>query len=238
LTRLLLLAVLIFLPGFLASPLEAARTSPLVFYERFLPDNPEQWIDLQLPDGSRAYIQHGAYHLIRPRAGDVRGWPLHVKVPSGFKLNVQLEIAQGADTYAGITFWDDLANNFVLFAIRADGSAGLFLHNAAGYDPKPLIGWHIVPAVHQGVGAMNALAVNLDPVSAATGHTFVINGVPMGTGCVDAWHTALAAAAKQGVPGGHIGIMAGSYNGSAQVTVLHASMYDGTNLGPVPTCTP
>lgn len=96
--------------------------------------------------------------------------------------------------------------------------------------------WRIVPAVHRGAGAVNTLAVNLDPVSAATGHTFVINGTPLGKGCTDAWHAALATAAKKGVPGGHIGIMAGAYSGSAQVKVLQASMYDGTNLGPVPAC--
>jgi hypothetical protein len=238
LARLLLLAMLVFLPGFVAPQVQAAQTSPLVFYERFLPDNPEQWIDLKLPDGSRAYIADGAYHLVRPHPGDVRGWPLHVKVPLGFKLNVQLAIAQGADAYAGITFWDDLASNFVLFAISTDGSAGLFLHTATGYAPKPLVSWRFVPALHRGVGAVNTLAVNLDPVSAATGHTFVINGVPMGTGCADPWHTALALAAKKGVPGAHIGVMAGAYRGSAQVTVRLATMYDGTNLGPVPACKP
>lgn len=121
--RVLIYALLVLVPVSLSPRAFAAHSSPLVFYERFLPDNPEQWIDLKLPDGSRTYIADGAYHLVRPSPGDVRGWPLHVKVPSGFKLNVQLVIAQGADAYAGITFWDDLANNFVLFAIRTDGSA-------------------------------------------------------------------------------------------------------------------
>jgi hypothetical protein len=234
--RLLGVALLLLFPGLVAPRVEAARTGPLVFFERFPPDNPEQWIDLKLPDGSRAYIADGAYHLVRPHPGDVRGWPLHVKVPAGFRLNVRVVITQGADAYAGITFWDDMANNFVLFAIRPDGSVGLFRHTPSGYDKKALVDWRIVPAVHTGVGALNALAVNLDPVSAATGHTFVINGVSLGHGCNDMWHTALAGAAQAGAGGAHIGVMAGAYSGSAQVNVLRASMYDDTNLGPVPAC--
>jgi hypothetical protein len=128
-------------------PARAASSATYVFYEKFPSSNPEQWHIQTLGDGSRTYISHGTYQIIRTHPGTMRGWPLAVKVPAGVQFNVQLQLISGSDPYEGVTFWDDLRNNFVLFAITPDGKAGLFRHTAAGYTQ--LVPWRTVGAIHQ-----------------------------------------------------------------------------------------
>lgn len=215
-------------------PVHAAPGSTFVFFEKFSPTNPNQWHVQTLHDGSRTYLTAGSYQIIRSRPGTMRGWPLGVKVPIGFQFNAQLQFIAGKDPYEGVSFWDDLKNSFTLFALTPDGKAGLFRHTAKGY--QVLINWRTVGQVHRGLGARNSLSVNLDPVSALTGRTFLINGVPLGKRCRDVWRPAIGKmpiAPKQGL---FVGVLAGAYTGATHVAVLRASMYDGSHAGPVPHC--
>lgn len=216
-----------------AGPARAAG-STYVFFEKFPPDNPQQWNVQSLSDGSRTYLGAGAYHIVRARPGTMRGWPLHVKVPVGFQFNVRLQLVSGTDPYEGVTFWDDLENSFVLFAITPDGKAGLFRHSASGYSV--LVNWQSVPAIHLGKGATNSISVNLDAVSAAQGRTVLINGAALGKRCNDSWRKAMGATPVPPAHGLFVGVVAGAYRGSTHVAVLRASMYDGTGAGPVPKC--
>jgi hypothetical protein len=220
----------------MARPATAARAqgSTFVFFEKFPPDNPQQWNVQSLSDGSRTYISGGAYHIIRAKPGTMRGWPLHVKVPTGFQFNVRMQLVKGTDPYEGVTFWDDLGNNFELFAITPDGKAGLFKHGARGYTI--LVNWQAKRSIHVGVGAVNSLSVNMDPVSVAQGRTLLINGVPLGKPCADSWHKAMGTMPTPPAHGLFVGVVAGAYKGSTHVEVQRASMYDGTNAGPVPNC--
>lgn len=222
-------------------PARAASGASYVFYEKFPSTNPEKWHEQTLPDGSKTYISHGTYQIVRARPGTMRGWPTNVKVPTGFRFNVQLQLIGGSDPYEGVTFWDDLQENFVLFAITPDGKAGLFRHTAKGYTE--LVKWRSVGSIHQGPHAVNNLSVNLDPVSAAEGSTFIVNGKALGKPCRDIWRPALnTVPAPQGTF--YVGVLAGGYEPqtpgqsfvATQVAVLHASMYDGTHLGPAPKC--
>jgi hypothetical protein len=224
------------------TPARAASTATYVFYEKFPPSNPEQWHVQTLPDGSKTYIVSGTYRIVRARPGTMRGWPLSVKVPSGFRFNVQLQLLDGSDPYAGVTFWDDLKENFVLFAITPDGKAGLFRHTAGGYTE--LVSWRSVGAIHQGVHAINSLSVNLDPASAAAGRTFIVNGKSLGKPCRDIWRPALGTMPAAPTGGFKVGVLAGGYAPQGakkvfvptQVAVLHASMYDGTNVSATTKC--
>lgn len=223
-------------------PVRAATGATYVFYEKFQQSNPEQWHVQALPDGSKTYITGGTYQIVRARPGTMRGWPLNVKVPAGFRFNVQLQLLGGSDPYEGVTFWDDLRNNFVLFAITPDGKAGLFRHTATGY--KELVPWRSVGAIHQGAHGINSLSVNLDPASASTGKTFLINGKPLGKPCRDIWEPALGARPATPKGGFFVGVLAGGYAPQSaktafeptHVAVLHASMYDGTHLQPTVKC--
>src|SRR5579875_315639 len=219
-------------------PARAASSATYVFYEKFPPSNPEQWHIQTLSDGSRTYIAHGTYQILRTRPGTMRGWPLAVKVPTGVQFNVQFQLISGSDPYEGITFWDDLRNNFILFAITPSGKAGLFRHTASGYSE--LIPWRNVGAIHRGTPSINSLSVNLDPVSAVTGRTFLINGQPLGKPCRDIWRPALGKEPKPPASGFYVGVLAGGYQPQTpaqgrpskpfvptHVAVLHASMYDG-----------
>jgi hypothetical protein len=214
-----------------STPVNGSR---FVFFEDFPSKNPRQWNVQSLSDGSRTFLAGGSYHIVRSHPGTMRGWPLQVTVPSGFQFNAKFQLAKGQDAYEGIAFWDDLANRFMLFAVTADGNAGLFRHGRTGYSV--LVDWRPVASIHRGVGAMNTLTVNMDRVSAAEGRTFLINGVPLGRPCDDAWRK--AAGVEPAVPprGLFVGAVAGSYKGSTAVNVLRASMYDGSNAGPVPAC--
>lgn len=212
----------------------AAQGSTFVFFEKFPSSNDNQWNVQTLKDGSQTYIKAGAYHIIRPRPGTMRGWPLQVKVPAGFQFNVQLKLVEGVDPYAGVTFWDDLANSFLLFAITPDGKAGLFKHTAKGYTV--LLNWRPVATVHKGNGAVNNLSVNMDALSAAQGRTVLVNGVPLGAPCKDTWRAALGKMPAPPAHGLFVGVLAGTYRGPTHVAVLRASMYDGTKAGPVPKC--
>ncbi|HWE63585.1 MAG TPA: hypothetical protein VHB98_17875, partial [Chloroflexota bacterium] len=222
-------------------PARAASHATYVFYEKFPASNPDKWHVQSLSDGSMTYLQHGTYQIVRARPGTMRGWPVNVKVPSGFQFNVQLQLLGGSDPYEGVTFWDDLRNNFVLFALTPDGKAGLFRHTNSGYTE--LVPWRSVGFIHQGLHAVNSIAVNLDAVSAASGRTFLINGKPLGKPCQDIWRPALGAAPASNA-GLFVGVLAGGYAPQSAKTkfvathlvVLHASMYDGTRLGPAPKC--
>jgi hypothetical protein len=215
-------------------PPAQASSSTFVFYEKFPSDNPREWNVQALSDGSKTFLAGGSYHVVRARPGTMRGWPLQVKVPSGFEFNAQLQLVKGSDPYEGISFWDDLANSFVLFAVTPDGNAGLFRHSQKGY--KVLVDWRPVASIHHGAGAVNSLSVNLDRYSAARGRTFLINGVPLGRACNDLWRKALGAPPTGPARGLYVGVVAGSYKGASQVLVPLASMYDGTHAGPVPAC--
>ncbi|HVA90643.1 MAG TPA: hypothetical protein VNL71_12475 [Chloroflexota bacterium] len=210
--------------------------SSFVFFEKFPPNNPRQWNLQRLPDGSRTYLASGAYNIVRTKPGTMRGWPLGVKVPTGFQFNVKLRVITGTDPYVGVSFWDDLADQFVLFAITPDGTAGLFRRNAKGFTS--IVYWKQEKSIHTGLGATNSLAVNLDPVSAAKGRTFLINGVPLGAPCHDSWRKALGTMPVPPTRGFFVGVVAGAFADShaVRVQVLVASMYDGTHAGPVPTC--
>lgn len=212
----------------------AATGSTFVFFEKFPSDNPNQWDVRKLGDGSRTYLAGDSYHIVRPRPGTMRGWPLKVKVPTGFQFNLKLQLTAGVDPYEGVTFWDDLANNFTLFVITPDGRAGLFKHSATGY--KTLVDWRSLPQLHKGTGAINSLSVNLDPLSGAQGRTLLVNGVPLGKACKDSWRTAMGQMPAPPTYGFFVGVLAGSYRGSTEVTVLRASMYDGTRLTPAKPC--
>ena len=215
-------------------PVHGASGSTFVFFEKFPASNPNQWHVQTLSDGSKTYLKVGSYEIVRSHPGTMRGWPLSVKVPTGFQFNVQLQLVAGKDPYQGVTFWDDLKNNFMLFAITPDGKAGLFRHTAKGYTV--LEDWHTVGMVHRGIKAINSLSVNLDPVSAVTGRTFLINGVPLGKQCRDIWRPALGRMPAPPKTGFFVGVLAGAYSGLTHVSVLRASMYDGTHAGPVPRC--
>lgn len=205
-----------------------AAGATYVFYEKFPSSNPNHWSLNPLKDGSRTYLSGGVYHVFRSRPGTMRGWPLGVKVPNGFKFNVQLKIVSGADPYAGVAFWDDLKTNFVFFALAKDGTVGLFRHTAKGY--KILVDWRAVGTVHKGLGAVNSLSINLDPASATSGQTFLINGKPLGKPCKDIWRPALGKMPTPPASGFFVGVVAGAFKGATRVDVLKASMYDGTHL--------
>jgi hypothetical protein len=211
-----------------------ATSSTFVFFEKFPSDNPREWNVQSLSDGSKTYVAGGSYHIIRTRPGTMRGWPLQVKVPSGFQFNARFQLVKGADPYEGISFWDDLANSFVLFAVTPDGHAGLFRHDPKGY--KVLVDWRPVASIHRGVGVVNSLSVNLDASNAASGRSFLINGVPLGRACNDTWRKALGSPPTAPARGLYVGLVAGTYKGPSQVMVPRASMYDGTHVGPVPAC--
>jgi hypothetical protein len=212
----------------------AQTGSTYVFYEKFTGENARQWNIQSLSDGSKTYMAGGAYRIVRARPGTMRGWPLGVHVPVGVQFNVQMRLVKGADPYEGISFWDDLANNFTLFAVTPDGNAGLFRHTSKGY--AVLMDWHSVTSIHRGSGAVNKLSVNLDKLSAAQGRAFLINGVPLGKSCSDAWRKAIGSAPAAPARGLFVGVVAGSYKGASDVSVQLASMYDGTHAGPVPSC--
>ena len=244
---LFLLSALILAQGAGLVPARAASTATYVFYEKFPPSNPEQWHIQTLTDGSKTYIKQAAYNIIRAKPGTMRGWPLNVKVPKGLQFNVQFQLIAGSDPYEGVTFWDDLKNDFVLFAITPDGKAGLFRHAAAGYTV--LVPWRTVGAIHHGLHSINSISVNLDTVSAAAGRTFLINGQALGKACKDIWHPALGKTPEAPKTGFFVGVLAGGYapqtdpHGKAispfvatHVAVLHASLYDGSKLGPAPHC--
>ena len=95
----------------------------------------------------------------------------------------------------------------------------------------PLVDWRAVSAVRRGLGSVNTLAVNLDKRSAAQGRTFVINGVPLGKPCYDAWLKALGNEPR--VVGRRLsaGLVAGSFNGAALVAVPQAGMNNATQTG-------
>jgi len=228
------LAVVMSLAIWPAHSVAATQVSTFVFFEKFTPDNPHQWDVRKLTDGSQTFLAGGGYHLVRTRAGTMRGWPLKVTVPRGFQFNVKLQITRGSDPYAGVTFWDDLGNNFMLFVITPDGRAGLFAHTAKGY--KSLVDWHTEAAIHKGIQAINSLGVNLDAVSAAEGRTLLINGVPLGKACKDIWHAALGQMPTPPAWGYRVGVLSGSYKGLTEVTVQRASMYDGSKLSPAQPC--
>jgi hypothetical protein len=213
----------------------ALTGSTYVFYEKFSGDNTRQWNVQSLSDGSKTYLTAGSYRIVRAHPGTMRGWPLGVHVPVGVQFNVQMQVIKGSDPYEGISFWDDLANNFTLFAITPDGNAGLFRHTTKGY--AVLMDWRSVSAIHRGNGAINKLSVNLDLLSAAQGRAFLINGVPLGKPCGDIWRAAIGKAPTAPARGLSIGVVAGSYKGLSDVSVNLASMYDGTHAGPVPACT-
>jgi hypothetical protein len=213
----------------------AAQTgSAYVFYEKFSGANIRQWNVQSLSDGSKTYLVAGAYRIVRAQYGTMRGWPLGVHVPVGVEFNAQMQFVKGTDPYEGISFWDDLANNFTLFAITPDGNAGLFRHTKKGY--RVLMDWRLVAAIHRGRGAINKLSVNLDRLSAAQGRAFLINGIPLGKACNDPWRKAIGIAPTAPSRGLSIGVVSGSYKGLSDVSVTLASMYDGTHAGPVPSC--
>lgn len=215
-------------------PAHAASGSTFVFFEKFPPNNPEQWHVQKLSDGSQTYLKPGSYHVVRPHPGTMRGWPLGVKVPQGFQFNVQLQMDKGSDPYEGVTFWDDLSNNFILFAITPNGTAGLFRHSSKGYTR--LIDWRRVGAIHRGIHAINTISVNLDAASGAEGRTFLINGRALGKTCKDIWRPALGQMPTPPKGGFYVGVLAGSYQGETHVAVLRASMYNGTHISAVPHC--
>src|SRR5690242_14894748 len=108
--------LLLSLPGALSvAQATRAGANTFVFYENFPADNPRQWNVQTLKDGSRTYLSAGTYNIVRAKPGTMRGWPLAIAVPTALQFNVKLRIVSGTDPYAGISFWDDLANNFVLF---------------------------------------------------------------------------------------------------------------------------
>ncbi len=219
-------------------PLQGSRAqgTRFVFFEKFPANNPDQWTVQSLSDGSRTYLKGGTYQIVRIRPGTMRGWPLSVQVPAGFQFNVKLQILSGSDPYAGISFWDDLANSFMFFAIAPDGTAGLFKRTAKQYTT--LVDWTPIPSMHKGIGAVNSLSVNLDPLSAALGRTLLVNGKPLGKPCSDRWRSALGKMPPIPAHGFHVGVVAGAFEHSngVHVVVLRASMYDGTHDGPLPRC--
>ena len=91
--------------GLRAAPsAHAASTATYVFYEKFPANNPEQWNVQTLKDGSQTYLAGGSYHVVRPKPGTMRGWPLQVKVPTGFQFNARLQLLQGKDP----VLWDNV----------------------------------------------------------------------------------------------------------------------------------
>jgi hypothetical protein len=209
-------------------------TSTYVFYEKFPSNNPHRWTTQVLADGSKTYLDSGTYMIVRAHPGLMRGWPMAVRVPAAVEFNAKLAVKAGKDAYEGITFWDDRAGSFVLFAVTPDGQAGLFRHAPGLW--KTLVAWRREPAIHRGVGAVNALSVDLDGVSAARGRTFLINGVPLGRPCADSWLASLGSGPSGKAQPLSVGLVAGSFKGSTRLKVTQASMYDGSHLGPVPSC--
>jgi hypothetical protein len=229
------------LPASIQAGVSQARASRsagagLVFYENFPANNPRHWNVQRLADGSRTSIFGGVYNIVRAKPGTMRGWPLAIRVPAAFQFNVRLRIVSGTDPYAGISFWDDLADRFVLFAITPTGTAGLFRRDAKGFTS--LVYWQPEPAIHPGLGAVNTLSVNLDPVDEAKGRTLLINGTPLGARCHDRWLKALGKRPAKPAHGFHVGVVAGAFadSHSVHVAVQAASMYDGANAGAAPAC--
>jgi hypothetical protein len=166
----------------------------------------------------------------------MRGWPLAVTVPTAVQFNVKLRIVSGTDPYAGISFWDDLANDFVLFALTPDGTAGLFRRDGKGFTS--LVYWKQEKAIHTGLGAVNSMSVNLDPASEAAGRMLLINGVPLGVACKDPWLKALGKRPPTPTHGFHVGVVAGAFadSKSVHVEVQVASMYDGAKAAVTTSC--
>jgi len=219
-----------------AAPRTRAAGATFVFYENFPADNPRHWNVQTLSDGSRTYISGGVYNIVRAKPGTMRGWPLAVEAPKAFQFNAKLRIVSGADPYAGVSFWDDLANNFVLFAIAPDGTAGLFRRTSKGFTS--LVYWKQEAAIHSGLGAVNSLSVNLDPVSEAKGRMLLINGVALGAPCRDPWLKALGKRPPTPTHGLHVGVVAGAFADSnrVHVEVQVAGMYNGAGAGSAPSC--
>jgi hypothetical protein len=221
-----------------ASPARANQSAGagLVFYETFPANNPRHWNVQKLGDGSRTYISGGAYNIVRAKPGTMRGWPLAIEVPVALRFNVKLSILSGTDPYAGISFWDDLADRFILFAITPNGTAGLFRRDAKGFTS--LVYWKPEAAIHTGLGAVNTLSVNLDPVDEAKGRILLINGTALGTPCHDRWLKALGKRPATPVHGFHVGVVAGAFADShrVHVAVRVASLYDGAHVGAAPSC--
>jgi hypothetical protein len=213
-----------------------AGAATFVFYENFPPANPRQWNIQKLSDGSRTYLSRGTYNIIRAKPGTMRGWPLAITVPTSVQFNVKLRIVSGSDPYAGISFWDDLANNFVLFAITPDGTAGLFRRDSKGFTS--VIYWKQEAAIHKGLGAVNSLSVNLDPASEASGRLLLINGTALGVPCKDSWAKALGKMPPTPTHGFHVGVVAGAFadSKSVHVEVQVASMYDGAKVTSTSSC--
>jgi hypothetical protein len=155
-------------------------------------------------------------------------------MPSGVQFNAKFEVTAGSGPYEGITFWDDWSNNFVLFAVTPSGQAGIFRHKQGAWST--LVDWRTIQAIHRGLGAINSLSINLDRQSGALGRTFLINGIPMGSPCNDSWRSAIGSEPTLPSRGLFVGLVAGSFSGATHVTVVRASMYDGTNNRPVPMC--
>jgi hypothetical protein len=221
------------LPGVRAAQ---AGTTTFVFYENFPANNPRQWNVQSLSDGSRTYVSGGVYNIVRAKPGTMRGWPLAVTVPTAVQFNVKLRIVSGSDPYAGISFWDDLANRFVLFAITPDGTAGLFRRDGKGFTS--LVYWKQEAAIHTGLGAVNSLSVNLDPASESAGRLLLINGVALGVPCKDPWLKALGKRPPTPTHGFHVGVVAGAFakSKSVHVEVQVASMYDGAKAKSTSSC--
>ena len=104
------------------------------------------------------------------------------------------------------------------------------------------VAWRTVGFIHRGMHAVNSIGVNLDAVSGAEGRTFLINGHPLGKACKDIWRPALGHTPAAPKTGFYVGVLAGGYDpqtnaqgkavttfSSTHVSVLHASMYDGTS---------
>ncbi|MGH2344027.1 MAG: hypothetical protein ACRDG4_02295, partial [Chloroflexota bacterium] len=98
--------------------------------------------------------------------------------------------------------------------------------------------WKRETAIHTGLGAVNSLSVNLDPVDAAKGRTLLINGAPLGAPCHDPWLKALGKKPATPAHGFHVGVVAGAFadSHSVHVEVQVASMYDGAQAGSASAC--
>ncbi len=237
---LLFLAALCLLPGLrVALPVAQAAhagADTFVFYENFPANNPRQWNIQKLSDGSRTYLSSGVYNIVRAKPGTMRGWPLAITVPTAVQFNVRFRIVSGTDPYAGISFWDDLANDFELFAVTPDGAAGLFRRDGKGFTS--LVYWKPEAAIHTGLGAVNSLSVNLDPASEAAGRMLLINGTALGAPCKDPWLKALGKRLPTPAHGFHAGVVAGAFadSKSVHVEVQVASMYDGAKAASTSSC--
>jgi hypothetical protein len=220
---------LVVLAGLPVAAGQAASGPKRMFVESFTPANPRQWSVLSLADGSRTYLSGNTYRIVRAHPGIMRGWPLSVRVPSGVQFTATFKLVSGSDPFEGISFRDDWGDNFDLFAITPGGEAALLRHRHGAWTP--LVDWRVVSAVRRGLGSVNTLSVNLDNRSAAQGRTFVINGVPLGKPCDDAWLKVLGNEPRVVGRRLSVGLVAGSFNGAALVAVLQAGMINATQTG-------